>query len=605
MSAFRRREDGKPGSRPKRTRKRGTPTYVVEVPLKVTPRDAHLIDQRLRLTGMLRNSILQTALAQRDALIASDAWQDARAMPRTSDDEKAARNDRMKQLRYDARLYPDGMNAIASEHWRAGPYQDLLDSWTPLALAGEVWTFVNRYMFGQAGRPRFKPSPSRDVVWGNGIKVGIRLKDDCLAWQTKAIQRAPKESKLARKRLRIPLDFAALSGPRRDHLQQAIADGKLLRMGIRREQVRGHVRYVALLCLDGVPYRNAEYLASADAVAGSAVGLDMGVSKIAVATREVATIEPLCSPVMLGKRKEDARRERSEKRAVKRSRAACNQHAYDKKGRSHKGVRQPMTSTRGRRREEVLANTARKNAEHRKQDRAALAHGVRVLGDRFVVEAADYRQWKRREMRWAKILGLTSPGLLHDALRWEAHVTGGSFREIDPWANASTQRCLCGSRKKKSLSERTHQCARCGLVADRDLLPAYLACLLGETGCASLDDLLPVEAQTLGATPDLTGRGSRAGSSGGSPVTGGSNTALDAGNQGIEAGRSGAPAKDVRTGSRATDDSDPTPRRSRHTTSRSSHKSGESSAARKADCNVSADGKLRRSRAPADRGHLR
>ena len=40
---------------------------------------------------------------------------------------------------------------------------------------------------------------------------------------------------------------------------------------------------------------------------------------------------------------------------------------------------------------------------------------------------------------------------------------------------ALSQTCLCGNRKKKSLSERTHRCDACGFTAPRDEFSAYLA----------------------------------------------------------------------------------------------------------------------------------
>ncbi|MBI4854357.1 MAG: hypothetical protein HY819_21370, partial [Acidobacteria bacterium] len=35
--------------------------------------------------------------------------------------------------------------------------------------------------------------------------------------------------------------------------------------------------------------------------------------------------------------------------------------------------------------------------------------------------------------------------------------------------------CICAEREKKSLSQRTHICKKCGFVAPRDELSAYLA----------------------------------------------------------------------------------------------------------------------------------
>jgi len=544
MSAPNRRDALTPGKRPSRTRSKDDLTHVVKVPLRVTQRDALLIDQRLHLVGMLRNSTLRSLLDAADRLHASDAWQKARTI---GDPKERGRV--MRDLRYEAGLYKDGSNRIAHAHWKAGPYTDLLDSWSALAIGAEVWTSVERWLCAQAGRPRYARASDRETVWGNGIKNGLRVVDECLVWQSDRIRRAPKGTRLARKRLQIPLDYSALSRPRREHLRGC----ELRRVGIRRETIRGQVRYTALLCVAGAPYRNAEYLTSTTASRDGVVGLDMGVSQLGVATLQHAELVPLCDPALLEERKTAAQLERRRQRALDRSRRANNPDAFALDGQSIRGVRQTRKSRRGRQLEATLANTKRRAAEKRKQDRAKIAHAIRSKGGILAIEAADYRHWHRCELRWAKRLGLTSPGLMHEKLRWEARVTQGELREIDPWTNASSQRCLCGARVKKQLSQREHHCPECGLHAHRDLLPAFLACLLGETGLVMLDDLLPVAAQTLGAPPDLTGRGSRAGSSSRPPATGEATP---------EAGHRDASLGSVQTGSRAEDDSDPTTRQS-------------------------------------------
>lgn len=570
----RKRGQGEPGSRPARKRKAGSETHVVEVPLKLNQREAKLIDQRLYLVGMLRNSILQSLTKAADELFESQAWKDAKAMPRSNKEERIARSEALKALRYDAGLYRDGANRLAHHHWQAGPYSDLLDSWSALALGAEVWTTVEQWLFGKRGRPRFKRSDQRNVVWGNGIKCGIRIKDDHLIWQTAAIQRAPKNSRLSRKKLEIPLDYSSLSSARREHLESC----KLLRMGIRRDRVRGQDRYAALLCVGGLPYRNEAYLKEAAKVDGKVVGLDMNVSNLGVATMEEAHLLPLCDPQLLKDRKQEAALERRRRKAIQRSRRSNNSHAFRRDGSHVEGARPKRMSKRGQKKQDELANNQRKAAEHRKQDRAMLTHDIRMLGSELVIEQADYHHWHKRELKWAKRLGLTSPGYTHQALKQEAQITGGSMREIDPRVNASTQRCLCGAKQKKDKSERWHHCPECGLQAHRDILPAYLAFLLGHFKQPSLDHLLPVEAHALGAPPDLKGPGRHARGSGGSHVTG-ENKRVTLGTDplGGKTGHSVIPEKDLQAGWRAQDGSDPRSRRL------GPHMSGGLSATRKAN----------------------
>ena len=585
---LKKRGQGESGSRPTRKRKAGSDTHVVEISLKLNQREAKLIDQRLYLVGMLRNSILQSLTKAADELFSSQAWKDAKALPRASKQERIARSKTLKALRYDAGLYRDGANRIAHKHWQAGPYYDLLDSWSALALGAEVWTTVEQWLFGKRGRPKFKRSDQRNVAWGNGIKCGIRMKDGCLVWQTAAIQRAPKGSKLSMKKLEIPLNHSQISSARREHLENC----KLLRIGIRREQVRGQNRYVALLCVDGLPYRNEAYLEEAAKVKGKAVGLDMNVSNLGVATMEEAHLLPLCDPQLLKDRKKEKALERRRRRAVQRSRRNNNSHAFRRDGSHVDGARPRNMSKRGQRKQDELTNSQRRATEHRKQDRATLAHDIRLMGSELVIESANYHHWHKRELKWAKRLGLTSPGYTHQALKREAEITGGSMREIDPWQNASTQHCLCGRREKKDGDERWHSCSHCGLEAHRDILPAYLACLLERFNKDSLDQLLPVEAHALGVPPDLRGPGRHTSGSGSSHAAG-ENKKVTRGTDlpGGKTSHSATPARGFQAGWCAKDGSDPQSRRPRHQVEKSSHMSGEFSAAGKANQKKSDRGK--------------
>ena len=59
-------------------------------------------------------------------------------------------------------------------------------------------------------------------------------------------------------------------------------------------------------------------------------------------------------------------------------------------------------------------------------------------------------------------------------LRRKAESAGGAVEEFSTYKTKLSQTCQCGKRKKKSLSERWHQCD-CGVVAQRDLFSAHLA----------------------------------------------------------------------------------------------------------------------------------
>src|SRR6185295_13808854 len=71
--------------------------------------------------------------------------------------------------------------------------------------------------------------------------------------------------------------------------------------------------------------------------------------------------------------------------------------------------------------------------------------------------------------------GHQSPSAFESVLTRKAEALGGGTERINSYHTALSQHCICGDKKKKALSERTHRCAVCGFVAPRDELSAYLA----------------------------------------------------------------------------------------------------------------------------------
>ncbi len=76
-------------------------------------------------------------------------------------------------------------------------------------------------------------------------------------------------------------------------------------------------------------------------------------------------------------------------------------------------------------------------------------------------------------------MGHKTPGLFETRIATLAKAAGGSFEAISTYSTLLSSRCLCGARKKKTLSERKHFCG-CehvpeGTFADRDEFSAFLA----------------------------------------------------------------------------------------------------------------------------------
>ena len=66
-------------------------------------------------------------------------------------------------------------------------------------------------------------------------------------------------------------------------------------------------------------------------------------------------------------------------------------------------------------------------------------------------------------------------GMFVEMLSRKAENADGHLKGINTWQTKLSQSCHCGHVEKKALSERWHRCG-CGVVAQRDLYSAYLAC---------------------------------------------------------------------------------------------------------------------------------
>jgi hypothetical protein len=135
----------------------------------------------------------------------------------------------------------------------------------------------------------------------------------------------------------------------------------------------------------------------------------------------------------------------------------------------------------------------RRLAEHRKTLHGALANRLLSHGTDIACERLDYVSWQKNFPRSVRD---RAPGLLVEMMRRKAESAGGQrLYEYNPNTTALSQTCLCGSRKKKPLSQRVHRCG-CGVQEHRDLFSAYLGLHVRAQGDGS--DRLDLQTANIG-----------------------------------------------------------------------------------------------------------
>ena len=259
-------------------------------------------------------------------------------------------------------------------------------------------------------------------------------------------------------------------------------------------------------------------------------GVDGNVSNIAVAsfaeTGDITTTYLAPTPEQRATAARAAKKARARARALERSRRASNRDQYglSKKqakrtarraaaGLPEKVVEVPKGAraanargvpTRAYRRDALSSSYRKTRAVHAQEAGAATqrshayadqiaAQVIALHGPYLVTEDINVRSWMHL---WGKALAVTTPGRVLAAIRTEAEACGGTMTKASTFTTALSQHCLCGRREKKPLSQRTHICPDCGLVADRDLLAATLA------ACVTFAN--PTDPRTARLNPNFT-----------------------------------------------------------------------------------------------------
>jgi putative transposase len=412
-----------------------TPSFVCEVPLRISPAQEHTLLARLEVARQVYNACLGEAQKRARLVRESKAFQHAQTLAKDDPERKllfrAARQQHaFSDYALQAYVQPFG-HAWLGEH---------LDSHTIQKLASRAYAAANRLLVGRAKRVRFKGQTQLDSVEGKVNTSGIRWCDDRVEWRG--------------------LVLPALLDPR----DVVVAHGlscpvKYVRL-VRRKLGQCHRFYAQLVC-EGMPFRKPQH-----SLGLGTVGLDLGPSTIAVVSEQEALLQPFCPEVT-----PNWQRLRRLDRQLDRQRRANNPAHYDERGRIKKGKKRWKVSKRQHTVQARRREVYRRLAATRKRSHGQLAHRVLALGSTFQLEKLSYRAWQNI---YGRSVGRSAPGMFVSLLSRLAASAGGQVVELNTRRAKLSQRCQCGAVQKKPLRQRWHACG-CGVSAQRDLYSAYLA----------------------------------------------------------------------------------------------------------------------------------
>lgn len=420
-------------------KKKTTPTFIHEFPLVATPRDQRILDTRLHAAAQVYNAVLGEGLKRLDLMRESREWRQTVKL----DKDDPQRKTRFQALRKTFGLSDFAFQKIAIQHCKQGKFTDRLDTHAAQKLGTRAYKSIERHMYRQSGRPRFKPYQRFNSVEGKSNAAGIMWRDGRVKWKGLDLQ--------------VIFDQKDPHGVEAHALLSRIKFVRLVK-----RHVKGKDRWYVQLALEGAPLIKDKHTLAYD----QEVGIDVGPSTIAVVGEDEAFLVRFCDEInALGSQL------RLLQRKMDRSLRATNPDNYRDDGTIRKGRKTWVYSNQYRRLQSQYNDAHRRLAATRARLHGALINRVLSLGTIIKAERLSYRAFQRL---FGRSVRDRAPGRFMSELRRKAENAGGELIEFSTRTTKLSQTCLCGRVEKKALSIRWHSC-ECGVESQRDLFSAYLA----------------------------------------------------------------------------------------------------------------------------------
>ena len=345
--------------------------------------------------------------------------------------------------------------SLAASCW----LRDHLDVHAAQKIASRAFKAVERWSFGQSGKPRFKRYGELESVEGKSNEAGIRTREGRVLWN------GPFG------KLELPL-VEKKDDQVHAYALKLAADEHVKYVRLLFRTIRGEERVFTQLVLEGLPWvkLNQDFEPKHPVRDGKG-GLDVGPSHVAVVTEGQVKSFPFCEGL---DRKEKAIRVC--RRHLDRQRRANNPGNFNPDGTIRKGRKTWKESLAQARTRVDLAEVQRAMAAARKSLQGALAHTILAMANDLISEKVSKKAW---QALWGRSVAHKAPGMFETRTGILAKASGGGLELVPTWKTCLSSRCLCGLRKKKPLKERKHQCGCAflpeGLHADRDEFSAFLA----------------------------------------------------------------------------------------------------------------------------------
>ena len=425
-------------------KRKKTPSFILELPLQVSPKQSKELLSRLESARQLYNALLGEAKKRAMLIRQSKLFQQAKNLPPKHKD----RNVTFERARskYDFNEY--SLHEYIGKLRHSLPNN--LDIHTTQKLATRAFRSAERLLFGIAKKVRFKGYNQLNSVESKSNVTGIRWREGQVIW-----------NKLILKPI-IKID---------DEVIQHGLKCRVKYCRLVKKIYKGRNLFYVQLILEGKPL-----IKEKNKLGKGTVCFDIGPSTVGIVAKDEndnfqARLVLFCEE--LKSREKEIRRLQRE---IDRQRRQNNPNNYLPDGRIKRGKKTWKKSKRQLANENKLKEVYRVTASYRKSLQGKLANETIRMGNVFKTENFSLK-WLQK--LYGKSVGMRAPGKYVSEVKRKAENAGGSLMKFSTQSTKLSQTCVCGRQEKKQLSDRVHDCS-CGVLAQRDLFTSFLGIFVEE-----------------------------------------------------------------------------------------------------------------------------
>lgn len=452
------------------TKRKTTPSFITEIPLKASPAQTVALNKRFEAARQVYNACLGEGLKRLDLMRQSKSWQAARKMPpgdsksknalkkRQAKDRGVAFNECWKSFDLQGKYSLQPYAQQFSRCWLG----DHLGSQLIKAISSKAFVWIKEYALDpKRGRPRFKP-----YLTYNSAETGYIGKEFLfekangeytVSWLVGKVWDS-QAGKFGQKGPVIQLETIIKDDPVMRHGLSC----RLKYVRLVRRELNGKTRFYAQLVNEGKPYQRFT-------LGSGVVGLNVGPTTVAIVGPDKAILKRLCESL-----KDNKAAERRLLRKIDRQRRANSPDNYNSDGgiKPRPQLKRWEKSNRQRRTETKLREIRRRQREHRRSLHGQLINEILQMGDKIKLGKILYTSFQKV---FGKSVGLRAPGMFVSRLRQKINDLGGLVDEFSTYSTKLAQLDhKTGQYEKKLPSQRWHNFAD-GERVQRGLYSAFLA----------------------------------------------------------------------------------------------------------------------------------